>query len=89
MSTWQIEYDASAARWFRKADPQVTRRIRDGLHAVVATGDPRARGKALSGELAGLWRYRIGDYRVICDIQDERLVVFVVASGHRSNIYDL
>lgn len=55
---------------------------------MIATGDPRIRGKALTGRLAGMWRYRIGDYRVICDIQDAKLVVLIVEVGKRDHIYD-
>ncbi|MDU0348691.1 type II toxin-antitoxin system RelE/ParE family toxin [Actinomyces sp. MRS3W] len=88
MTQWQLEYDRHVVRWLRKTDPQIARRIRDALTAVVQTGDPRIRGKALSGSLAGLWRYRIGDYRVICDIYDDRLVVLVIEIGNRDHISD-
>lgn len=66
MTRWILPYDPEVVRWLRKADPQVARRIRDGLTAVAATGQPRSRGKALTGPLAGLWRYLIGDWRVAC-----------------------
>lgn len=75
-------------RWLREADPQTARRIRDGFLAVVATGNLRIRGKALTGRLSGLCRYRIGDYRAICDIQDTRLIVLVLEAGERDHIYD-
>lgn len=88
MTDWQLEYDPTVVRWLRKVDPQVARRIRDALTAVVRTGDPRVRGKALTGQLAGLWRYRIGEYRVICDIRDARLVVLVIDAGQRDHVYD-
>lgn len=52
------------------------------------TKNPRNFGKHLSGDKSGLWRYRIGDFRVICRLQDDRLVVLVVAVGHRKEIYD-
>ncbi|MCL2804064.1 MAG: type II toxin-antitoxin system RelE/ParE family toxin [Micrococcales bacterium] len=88
MTKWRLEYDPEVVRWLRKADPPIARRIRNALVAVVGTGNPRQRGRSLTGPLAGLWRYRIGDYRVICDIQDERLVVLVIEMGPRSDIYD-
>ncbi len=50
--------------------------------------DPRRLGKALKGEHKGLWRYRIGAYRVICDIRDDELIVLAIDIGHRKNIYD-
>jgi mRNA interferase RelE/StbE len=49
--------------------------------------DPRAYGKALSGNLKGAWRYRVGDYRIIAEIGDEELVILVVAVGHRREVY--
>lgn len=49
--------------------------------------DPRQRGKALAGPMVGLWRYRVGDYRIICQIQDRQMVVLALAIGHRSEIY--
>ena len=54
---------------------------------IARLDDPRSSGKALSGPLGGLWRYRIGDCRVICDIQDEVLRVLVVQVGNRAEIY--
>lgn len=54
---------------------------------VLQTEDPRQRGKALTANLSGLWRYRVGDYRVICLIEDEQLVVLVVGVTHRSEAY--
>lgn len=90
MTDWRLEYDSGAVRWLRKADPQIARRIRDALTAVVATGDLYVRGKALTGVLAGLWRYRIGDYRAICDIRHDRLVVLVIKALHEPIIlYDV
>lgn len=84
---WELAYEPSVAKWLKKADPQVARKLRDALTAVVRTGEPRSRGKSLTGPLAGLWRYRIGDYRAVCDIQDGNLVVLVIELGHRSDIY--
>ncbi len=86
--TWRVELSADAARWLRKADPQVARRIRDALRVVASLDDPRARGKGLTGGLAGLWRYRIGGYRIICDIRDGELVIVAVEIGRRDGIYD-
>jgi mRNA interferase RelE/StbE len=51
------------------------------------TENPRSHGKALKGGLAGLWRYRIGDYRIIADISDTEVVIVVLEVGHRKNIY--
>lgn len=85
---WTVEVTPAAARQLRKLDPQATRRIGDYLREVVADGnDPRQRGKGLTANLAGLWRYRVGDYRVICEIEAARLVVLVVRISHRGEVY--
>lgn len=85
---WTIEYTETALRWLRKTDRQVARRILDFMDERVAKADdPRGMGKALSNQFSGLWRYRIGDYRLIRDLQDERLCVLVVEIGNRREIY--
>lgn len=85
---WEIELSPDAAKWFRKADPQTARRIRAALRAITTLESPRNRGKALTGGLSGLWRYRVGDYRVVCDLQDALLVVLVIEIDHRNSIYE-
>lgn len=85
---WEIDLSPDAAKWLRKADPQTAQRIRAALRAIVTLDSPRNRGKALTRGLAGLWRYRVGDYRVVCDLQDARLVVLVIDIDHRSSIYE-
>ena len=54
---------------------------------VEGSTDPRSCGKVLNGNLTGLWRYRVGDYRIICDIQETRLVVLALVVGHRRDVY--
>jgi mRNA interferase RelE/StbE len=54
---------------------------------IAGDGDPRRFGKGLKADLAGLWRYRVGDYRNLCQIRDAELLVLVVAAGHRRDIY--
>lgn len=86
--TWRIEVTPSAARQLRKLDRQAARRIGDYLRGLAATcEDPRQRGKGLTANLSGLWRYRVGDYRVICQIEEARLMVLVVQIAHRSEAY--
>jgi len=86
---WTIEISSAAERQLRKLDKTTAKRLAAYLQQVVAdSADPRTRGKSLSGPLGGLWRYRVGDYRVICELIDKRLVVLVVRLGHRSRIYD-
>ncbi len=85
---WTIEYAETAKGQLRKFDMQMARRIVDFMDERVASlEDPRSTGKALAGPLGGFWRYRIGDCRVICDIQDGALRVLVVQVGNRREIY--
>ncbi|MCZ7446084.1 type II toxin-antitoxin system RelE/ParE family toxin [Agrobacterium tumefaciens] len=86
---WTIEYHTLVQKEMRKINPEVRRRIRSFLHErLAALDDPRQTGAALQGsELGNFWRYRVGDYRIICDIQDHKLVVLVVEIGHRREIY--
>jgi len=85
---WTIDYTDSARKQLLKLDKQTARRIVDFMDTRVASvDDPRGTGKALSGPLGEFWRYRVGDYRVICDIQDGALRVLVVAVGNRREIY--
>jgi len=85
---WTVELSSGAERQLRKLDPGTAKRLGSYLRALVAeTSDPRERGKALTGPMTGLWRYRIGDYRIVCELIDQRLVVLVVRLGHRSRIY--
>ena len=72
----------------RKLDKNVAKRVLDYMDGRIASyDDPRQFGKALSGPLGGLWRYRIGDYRVICNIQDDVLRVLVVRVARRDTAY--
>lgn len=85
--SWEVELSPDAAKWFRKTDPQNARHIGAALRAIATLDNPRDRGKALTGNLAGLWRYRVGDYRIVCDLQDTYLVILVIDIDHRSTIY--
>ena len=83
-----IEYTDTAKGQLRKLDKQTARRIIDFMDERIAGQEnPRNTGKALTGPLGGLWRYRVGDCRVICDIQDGALRVLVVQVGSRREIY--
>jgi mRNA interferase RelE/StbE len=85
---WRVEFDRDAARDFRKLATAAQRAILRFLRERVATADdPRRLGKPLVGDLKGLWRYRIGDYRIVARIEDERLIVLVVTVGHRREVY--
>ena len=85
---WTIDYADTARVQLRKLDKQTARRIVDFMDERVAGSEnPRSTGKSLTGSLGGLWRYRVGDCRVICDIQDGTLRVLVVQLGNRREIY--
>ncbi len=85
---WAIELVPAAAKELRKLDRQVAARIVQTLEQSIATlDDPRSIGSALVGEHAGYWRWRIGDYRVIARIEDERIVILVVRVAHRREVY--
>ena len=86
---WTIEFDREFERSLRKLDRQVARRILVKLHGLAGLEEPQSRCKALSGPLAGLWRLRVGDYRVLIDIRREKLVIIALDVGHRGGtIYD-
>ena len=85
---WTIDYADTARQQLRKLNRQTARRIVDFMdERTAALENPRATGKALTGPLGGFWRYRIGDCRVICDLQDGALRVLVVLVGNRREIY--
>ena len=85
---WTIDYADTAKGQLRKLDKQTARRIVDYLdERITGPDNPRSTGKALAGPLGGLWRYRVGDCRVVCDIQDGALRVLVVQVGNRREVY--
>jgi mRNA interferase RelE/StbE len=86
--TWRVEFDAAAAEELRKLGASEQKRILKFLRQRIATNeDPRRLGMALTGDFAGLWRYRIGDYCLIASIEDGRLTVLILRVGHRRYIY--
>lgn len=86
--TWTVEWDDRARRELRKLDRTTQQRILGYFRErIIGEEDPRRFGKSLRHELQGLWRYRIGDYRAVCQIQDEQLVVLVLVVGHRREVY--
>lgn len=87
MSGWQIEPTPQFAKQLRKLDSQIARRVVLYLDDLVATGQPRERGAALSGDLGEYWKYRVGNFRIICEIIDDRLVILALRVGHRSAVY--
>ena len=86
--SWTVEFDRAAARDLRKLGIDAERRVLRYLRERIAgSSDPRRYGHALTADRKGLWRYRIGDYRVVAAIEDDRFVVLVVTVGHRREVY--
>ena len=86
---FKLDFSKRAERQLSKMNPQVRKIILLWLKKNVNNcKNPRAHGKALKGDKAGLWRYRIGDYRVICEIKDSELVVLALSLGHRREVYE-
>lgn len=85
---WQIELTDAAVKQLKKMGHTEAKRIRDYLRErVQPLDDPRQLGKPLQGQMSELWRYRVGDYRLIAQIEDERVCVLVVRIGHRKEVY--
>lgn len=86
--SWVCKFDGRALRDLKKLEPDARKQIILYLEErIEGDADPRRFGKPLKAELAGLWHYRVRDYRMICRILDDEVVVLVVSIGHRKNIY--
>lgn len=86
---WTIEWDDRAAKELRKLNKQTQQQILSYLRTRIATDeDPRRFGKALTADKIGLWRYRVENYRLVCRIENEKLIVLVLRVGHRKNVYE-
>lgn len=86
--TWIVDWDERARKELRRIDHAAQAEILGFFRTRIATpDDPRRFGKALRHELKGLWRYRVGSFRMVCRIEDSKLVVLVLAVGHCSTIY--
>ena len=85
---WTVEYTSTATSDLRKLDKTIAQRVVDYVDERIATGnDPRQFGRALTGTHRGLWRYRVGGYRIICNFQDDVLRVLVVRVARRDTAY--
>lgn len=84
---YQVKFSKQAIKELQKLDRQVVRIIKNWVSKnLVDTVDPRVYGKALTGNLKGVWRYRVGDYRIFADIQDEELTIFLFEVAHRREV---
>lgn len=82
---WTVRFTSAAEKQLSKLDRQVQRRILDFLEKLVE-GDPRDKGKAMQGD-AHAWRYRVGEFRIVCDLFDEELLAYVIRVGHRREVF--
>ena len=87
MTAWRVEFSATAQRKLRKVDPPIARAIVRQVEELAQSGNPRSKGKPLEGELSGLWRYRVQDWRVIVELHDHTITINVLTLGHRSDVY--
>lgn len=84
--SWKVRYSSKVLKGFKKLDPHARKRIREIIDSKIATlTDPRSLGKDLKER--NLWRYRVGDYRIIAKLRDNELVILVIKIGHRKNVY--
>ncbi|TAK73045.1 MAG: type II toxin-antitoxin system RelE/ParE family toxin [Gammaproteobacteria bacterium] len=85
---WTIKYTEIAAKQMKKLDKKISKQIDNYLNERVAKQkNPSVFGKPLLHDKSGLWRYRVENYRIICEIQDSELIVLVLRMGHRKEIY--
>ncbi len=85
---WTIEVSDIAEKQLKKLDRPIQKRLIDWLDdRINGCKNPRHFGEPLRGDLSGLWRYRVGNYRIICQIEEEQLVVLALSIGHRREVY--
>lgn len=84
---WKVSFSSDADDELLRLDKPVRERIRKYVKDLEKLANPRLRGEPLSSNLSGFWKYRVGDYRLVCRIQDKELLVLVVKIGHRSEVY--
>jgi len=85
---WTVKLSDDAKRDLQKLDKPLQKRIASFLlDRLQTTDNPRLTGKALQGKLSDLWRYRVGDFRLLCRIEDNELIILVIEIGHRKEIY--
>ena len=89
MKRYALVYSKEALKDLKKLDNSVSRVIYAWLKKNIdGCSDPRIHGKGLTSNRSGQWRYRVGNYRIICKIEDDKVIVLVLTIGHRSTVYD-
>ena len=85
--TWTVSIAPSAKQELKRLDPQIQRLIVKFVDKITSSADPKELMEPYSGMLAGYWKKRLGDYRLVCDIRESELVVLIIKVGHRSKVY--
>ena len=83
----KVVYREKVLRQLKKLDMHIQKKILDYMDEIALLDDPRIKGKVLTGNLGGIWRYRVEDYRIFCDIEDDKLLITVIKVGHRRDVY--
>ena len=85
---YELKYEAKAVKQIKKLDPATRKLIKSWFEKnLLNTDNPRQHGKGLTGSLSQYWRYRVGDYRILAEINDTEIVIIIVEVGHQREIY--
>ena len=85
---YELKYEARAVKQIKKLDPATRNLIKSWTEKnLLNTDNPRQHGKGLTGSLSQYWRYRVGDYRILAEINDAEIIIIIVEIGHRRDIY--
>ena len=82
-----VVFAEKAKKEFLKLDKPVQKQLQIFIVKLQSMKDPRSSGKALGGNLAGMWRYRVGDYRLVCEIENDKILITVLHIAHRKDVY--
>ena len=86
---WSVEWDEAALRDIKSLHKQIQERVFDYIdERILPAEHPRQFGKGLSANKSGLWRYRVGDYRILCNLIDDKSIIQILAVGHRKDVYE-
>lgn len=86
---WDVVYSERALKELKKLDKHTAKLILAWIEKnLIGCTNPRAHGKGLTANRSGQWRYRIGDYRLLAEIQDDKLIIFALSVGHRREVYE-
>ena len=83
----KVVLNKKAQKQFERLDSVIKKRVTELFDELELSSNPRSKGKALAGELSGLWRYRVGDYRVVYDIADSEMTIYAIKIAHRKEVY--